>query len=485
MTLARKRMLLVATMSVLLSGPALAQTLQDSLVAAYENNPTLNAQRARLRAADEQVPQALSGFRPTVQAFSNVGRQWIDGNKDSLVGAENDALWQQTYGASVEQPLYRGGRTAASLRSAEHTVLAERARLESREQVVLLDAATSYSDVYRDQATLELTIRNEQRLTRQLEAARDRFQVGEVTRTDVFQAEARLAQATADRIQAEGNLEASRAAFRNVVGIVPGVLVRPALPDGLPVNLDDATGSAIDTNPNVVASAWDERRTLDDVDNVRGELLPEVSLIGRVQRDLQVVRRDSRTDTAEALVSVQIPLYQAGSVYSRLRESKQVVTQARRLLDQSQRDAVEDATRSWNALETAHAQIGALQKQVDANRVALEGVEKEAEVGARTVLDVLNAEQELVNSQVDLVRAERNEVVAAYQLKSSVGDLTARRVGLPVDLYDPTQHYDAVRGLWFGGSSIGDDSSDFRRTRQIGAGQAPANGWTNAGSTNK
>lgn len=463
MMLVRSAMTLTLAMMVTWfeCGMAVGQTLQEALAAAYEANAQLNAQRARLRATDEQVPQALSGYRPTVRAFSEVGPRFQDSDQQSFIGRQDNVLFGRTYGASIEQPLFRGGQTTAAVRGAENTVRAERARLESTEQNVLLNAATAYSDVYRDQAVLELNIRNEQRLARQLEATRDRFQVGEVTRTDVSQAEARLARATAERIGAEGALAASRATFRNVVGIVPGVLVRPPLPQELPASLGEANEIATGNNPNVTTAEFQERSALDSVDQVRGELWPTVSLIGRVQRDQDLTRRDSRFDSAEALVNLTVPLYQAGAVHSRLRERKQLVAEQRRLLDQSQRDAVEAATRAWNALETAGAEIGSFTKQVEANQIALDGVEKEAEVGARTVLDVLDAQQELLDSQVSLVRAQRDQVVAAFQLDAALGEMTARRLDLPVVYYDPDQHYREVRDKWVGGSSSGDVSSNF------------------------
>lgn len=451
----------MATALLAAAHPAVAQTLQEALAEAYEGNPTLNAERARLRATHEQVPQALSGYRPTVTANVQAGRRWIDSNQESITGQENDSLFERRYGATIEQPLYRGGQTSAAIRGAENTVQSERARLESVEQSVLVDAVTAYADVYRDQAVLALTISNEQRLQRQMEATRDRFQVGEVTRTDVSQAEARLSRAVADRIRAEGDLARSRAVFRNIVGRMPGLLPRPPLPEVLPASLEVANKVALDWNPDVTAAAFQERSALDAVDQVKGELLPSVSLIGRVQRDMDVSRQDSRFDSAEALINLEVPLYQAGAVYSRLRERKQLVIEQRRRLDQSQNDAVEGATRAWNALETAIAEIRALQKQVQANELALEGVEKEAEVGARTVLDVLDAQQELLDSQVTLVRSERDEVVAAYQLKSSVGQMTARSLGLPVAYYQPIRHYREVRDAWFGGTSSGDSSADF------------------------
>ena len=459
-------MLSMAMMGILAVAPVVhAQSLSEALSTAYQSNPQLNAERARLRATDEQVPQALSGFRPTVQAFSEVGPQWVDSNDRSIIGSEDRELFSRTVGGSIEQPIYRGGQTGAAVRGAENTVRAGRAQLSATEQDVLLRAATAYSDVFRDQAVLELTIRNEQRLARQLEATRDRFNVGEVTRTDVYQAEARLARATAERIAAEGDLAASRATFRNVVGTAPALLTQPPLPEGMPANLTQANALATEWNPSVTSAEYGQRSAFDAIDQVRGEMLPQVSLVGRVQRAYEESRNGARVDDASAMVNVTIPLYQSGAVYSRLRETKQTAAQRRRELDQTQLDAVESSTRAWNALETAVAEIGSLTKQVEANQIALEGVEREAEVGARTVLDVLDAQQELLDSQVSLARAERDQVVAAFQLKSAIGQLTARQLRLPVQYYDPEEHYQQVRGAWFGGSSSGDVSGDFASSR--------------------
>jgi TolC family type I secretion outer membrane protein len=450
--------------AALASGPSSAETLQEALASAYRANPTLLAQRARLRSVNEQVPQALSGWRPTVRAFGDAGYRRTDQNDSRAVDVSSD-LFNRRFGASVEQPVFRGGRTLAATRAAEHTVLAQRARLTSAEQAVLFDAVSAYVDVYRDQSVLDLTVRNEQRLARQLEATKDRFKVGEVTRTDVFQAEARLARATAERIQAEGQLEVSRATYRNVVGELPGGLVRPVLPEPLPPNLKSAISGAGAGNPDIRAAEYIERASLDNVDQVRGELLPTVSVVGTVEREYDAVREDSRFDTFDAFVSVDVPLYQAGATYSRMRAAKQSVIEQRRLVDQANRDAVEAATQSWNNLETARAAIVSFRKQVEANAVALEGVQREAEVGSRTVLDVLDAEQELLDSEVSLVRSQRDEIVAAYDLLAAQGRLTAESLGLAVDLYDPEQHYREVRGNWFGGVSQGDSSADFPAPR--------------------
>jgi outer membrane protein len=455
---------LLALAVLLMAPPTRAQTLTEALSIAYQENPRIEAQRARLRAADEQVPQALSGWRPTVRTLGSVGARQIDANEETIFGDESALLAPNSVAAEIDQPLFRGGQTMAATRQAENSVRAERERLLSIEQQVLLDAATFFMDVYRDQSELELNVRSEQRFARQLEATRDRFQVGEVTRTDVFQAEARLARATADRIQAEGRLDTSRANFRNAVGRSPGLLVRPPLPDGLPASLEEALQTTIGGNPNVNARAFDERSALDNVDRVRGQLLPTLRLTGRAERAYETSRENSQFNTYEALLRLEMPLFTAGDTYSRLREAKQTVVERRRLLDQEQRTAVRDATDGWTRLETARAAIVARSKQVEANQVALEGVQREAEVGARTVLDILDAEQELLDSQVNLVRAQRDEVVSAYQLKTALGDMTAQRLGLPVEPYDPRQHYREVRGVWFGSSSSGDISGDFNRS---------------------
>lgn len=458
-------LLLTLLQLMMWSSHAEADTLKEALSKAYLNNPALEAQRASLRATDERVPQALSGFRPTITAYGEGGAKRIENNSDTIltqagVNKKQD-LQPYTLFGQITQPIYRGGQTAAQTRAAENLVRQERANLTTQEQNVLFDATTAYMNVYRDQSVLDLTIRNEQRLARQLEATRDRFRVGEVTRTDVFQAEARLAQATAERIQAEGQLDQSRADYRNVVGEAPGRLDTAPMPEKMPGSLDATIKLSLAGNPRIFAAEYGERQALDTVDQRYGALLPSLSVIGRAQRAVEEFNDDASYDQFEALLRLDVPLYRAGTDYSQIREAKQRVMQQRRLIDQSRRDAIRAATQAWIALETAQAQVGSRRKQVEANQVALEGVQREAEVGARTVLDILNAEQELLTSEVDLVRSQRDEVVSAYQVKTAVGDLTAQALNLDVPYYSPTEHYDSVRGLWFGTSAPGDNSSDF------------------------
>lgn len=452
----------VVAATVGINSPVSSETLTEALTQAYQYNPRLMAQRARLRSVDEQVPQALSGWRPSLTASGNAGYRHIDQQEDKAIDA-SDNLFNRRVNATIEQPLFRGGRTMAATRSAENSVRAERARLWSAEQNILLSATTAYVDVVAAAAVVELQIRNEQRLGRQLEATRDRFRVGEVTKTDVFQSEARLARATAERIRAEGALEAQRAVYKNVVGVLPGAVTKPPVPTPLPPSREAAIAGALGGNPDILAAEFDERASMDDIDLVRGELLPSVSLVGEAEREWEAAREGSRFDTLEASVRMTVPLYQAGGTYARLRAAKQTAAERRRLMDQARRNAEEAASQGFTNLQTARAATKSFVKQVQANEVALEGVKREADVGARTVLDILDAEQELVDSQVRLVQAEREEVVASYELTAATGALTADKLQLPVEQYDPEAHYREVRGRWFGGTSSGDVSSDFRK----------------------
>ena len=427
--------------------PAAAQTLEEALVQTYQSNPTLSAARAQLRAVNERVPQALSNWRPSVEAQGSGGKAYDESTRPTR---NDDGRSPLSADLTVTQPLYRGGRTIAGTERAENEVRAQRARLEVTEQDVLLSAVTAYADVWRDQSVLALNVNNEQVLDRQLEATQDRFDVGELTRTDVAQSESRLSSATADRIGAEGNLTASRATFENVVGIYPGELVQPPLPTALPGTKDIVIEAAEAANPAVLATNYDELAAQRSVREVEGELLPRVELQGSVGYQHERSARTSESKSAEVLAVLTVPLYQQGAVSSRVREAKQVASQRRLLVREAMRQAREDAISAWESLLTARAQIDALQQSVRANEIALEGVRQENNVGARTVLDVLDAEQELLDAQVSLVSAQRDEIVASYQVLRAVGRMTAADLSLGTAVYDPEGDYRAVRDEWFG-----------------------------------
>ncbi len=441
---------LIAGVTAMAAGAA-GETLEEAMVAAYTSNPTLLAQRAALRATDEGVAQALSGWRPTLSASAEIGKEDVESEGRFASGQTRDeTLTPETYSLNLSQPLYRGGRTLAATAQAENLVRADRARLAEVEQDVLLQAATAYMDVLRDQAVLEFAINNEQRLRRQLEAARDRFDVGVVTRTDVAQAEARLSNSIADRVRARSNLTSSRASYLNVVGEMPGTLSPPPGIVGLPDTEREAHEIAAEENPTILRAVYAERAARQDVRGAVGGLLPEVSLDADLRRAEDQASRGSLRESASVSARVTIPLYQAGSVYSQVRAARQVAAQRRLEIDESRRAVFEEVTQVWQDLAAARAQITAFSDAVRAAEIALEGVEHEAAVGARTTLDVLDAEQELFDARVDLVRAQRDEVVAGITLRGTVGRLTAEALGLPVEIDDASHHYRSVRNKLFG-----------------------------------
>ena len=446
---------------LLCAGPAGSQTLTEALAAAYMNNPELLAARAGVRATDEAVPTALASWRPTVTLSSGVDRSFTHlntrtANRDQVRSPRDAAV-------SLSQPLFRGFRTVAGLSKAEFDVKSARASLLAKEQGVLLSAATAFMAVLRDQAILDLKIKNSQVLKRQLEATQDRFRVGEITRTDVSQAEARVARAAADRIQSEGSLNNSRANYLNIIGEASGKLAASSNIGVLPINLEAAIKAATFRHPNVISKSYEERASRENIKTVRGELLPTLSLAGSINRSWESSTNDSQLTTGKIGVDLSVPLYQKGFVYARLRAAKQSAGQSSLLLEGARRDAREAAAKSWEALETAKARIKSFSAQIKASKIALEGVQREAAVGSRTVLDVLDAEQELLDAKVNLVGANRDQLVASFQLQESVGNLTAKNLGLPVKIYDPATHYEEVRAKWFGSNSSGQNPSDPRK----------------------
>lgn len=424
---------------------AQAETLRDALAAAYANNPTLQAARAQLRATDELVPQALAGRRPGVSAFANAGKASTSAN-----GGDASNLTPRSIGIQIDQPLWTGGRVDASVSSAENQILAQRASLRGTEQDVLLQGATAYGDVFRDQAVLELSINNVRVLERQLQATRDRFEVGEVTRTDVAQAEARLAIAEAERTRAEAALAASRAAYENVVGEMPGTLVEPAAFAQLPGSRGDAQALSREQNPNVRAARFAEAAARSEVDRAKAERWPSIDVTASHSRDHDSSTLINRTEDTRIVANLTVPLYQAGAEYSGIRQTKQVAVQRRNELSRAERDVLEAATSSWENLLATRAQIQSLEAAVRAAEIALEGVREEASVGARTTLDVLDAEQELFGARVDLVGARRDYIVASFQVANAVGRLDAATLELPVDEYDVERNYREVRDAYWG-----------------------------------
>ncbi len=445
----------IALASSLPYGGATAQprTLQDALSAAYSNNPTLQTSRAQLRATDEGVPQALAGWRPTVivsgTAGYGFGELTSSSNGRSPVTAR---LNRPIYTAlpTITQPLYRGGATRAGTNQADNRVFAQRGRLIATEQQVFTDSINSYVNVIQTQQLLQLNTNNEQVLARQLQATNDRFRVGEITRTDVAQAEAALAGARATRQNSEGNLQTARSNYRRFIGEMPDQLIEPQ-PLKLPVkNQTEAIQLASRNNPSVIAALFDDAAARDAIDLAFSQLMPQVSVqaSGGYTDGQQTVGQ--RTVAAQAVLNLSVPLYQGGAEYSRIRQARQTEQQSRKVVDDVRRQAIQQATQSWETLTAARSTIDSTRSQIRANQIALEGVQREAIVGSRTTLDVLNAEQALLNSRVTLVQNLSNLVIASYSVAAAIGRLTARDLNLNVPLYDETAYYNAVRQRLFG-----------------------------------
>jgi len=451
MPIKRRSIVLAGLLAGWLAGtglvPAQAMTLEEALALTYETNPGLLAARAQLRAIDENVSQARSAWRPTVSSTLSVG---VNKTKAKASGTTTDGTSVPKTGTlSVVQALYSGGAFGAAIAGAEADVQSQRANLFNSEQDTLLQAVVAYVNVVREEVTLDLQVNNLSRLEKQLEATRDRFRVGEVTRTDVAQAEARVSRAKSDRTQAEGNLITARVTFERVVGRVPDKVTVPGSPIGLPTGRDEAVDIAVRENFTLVQAKFAELSSRHAVTEAEAGLMPTLELVGQAQQTYDTSGGDNETTDLTAEVQLSIPIYQQGTEYSTIRQAKETANRSRLLVDDTRRSVVDSAASAFESYQTTLAQIESLRDEVKSSEIALEGVEQEATVGARTVLDVLDAEQELLDGQVTLVQARRDAIVAAYQLMQALGRLTAQDLGLPVDIYDYDSHYVEVSGkLW-------------------------------------
>lgn len=448
--MAKRLVSLVALMAIVGGTPAFAESLNEALATAYATNPTLDAERAALRATDEEIAKALSGWRPTVTISGAGGFESQENTAESSGVKVSSDLNPWSVALSGTQPIYRGGRTLAETSAADNQVLAGRARLKSTEQSVLLSVVQAYVSIITNQAVVELNQKNVQVLQRELDAAKDRFRVGELTRTDVAQSEARLAEAVSQLKGAEADLNQARQNYERAVGSPPGTLAAlPALP-ALPPSLDEARAIAMAENPDLAAARYIEAAARDGIDVARSVILPQVSLHGQIARAEDQSSGVSRTDDALIELQVSVPLYQSGAEYASIRQNQQTASQRLSEVSATQRSVIEGASNAMDQLQAARAVIVSQKQAVAANTLALEGVRQEAAVGSRTVLDVLDAERELLNSNVALVRAQGTEYSAAFSLLSAVGRLTAEGLNLAGDRYDPLAHYDKTRGRWFG-----------------------------------
>jgi outer membrane protein len=441
--------------------PAAAETIEGALARAYENNPQLNAQRAIVRQTDEGVAQALSGYRPTLSATAALGEQFT--NETGLIppippGLPNGAAFTikgyttpKSIGVTGQQTLFNGQQTANRVRSAESQVSQARETLRMLEQSVLLSAATVYMDMSRDAANLEVQQNNLRILDRTLKDTRNRFSAGQVTLTDVAQAEAQLAAGEASLHAAESTLMTTKANYRRIIGNDPANLAPAAPVDRMaPPAMNAAIALGAAQNPSVLAALYGVDVAQLQVKIAEGALWPTLALQGSVQQQSFANIITPNLFLGTAMLNLTVPIYQGGAEYSAIRLDKETVAQQRLNVDQVRDQTRANVVQAWGQLQAAKAQVEAAHRQNEASERALNGVRNEAQAGQRTTLDLLNAQQALVNARVSLIVAQHDRVVASYSLVSAVGRLSAEVLGLPVSVYDPATHYHQVRDAWFG-----------------------------------
>ncbi|MEQ8544485.1 MAG: TolC family outer membrane protein [Roseitalea porphyridii] len=438
----------LASAAMLGSPAAAAETIHGALARAYEYNSELNSARAGVRVADERVPLAKSGWRPRVTGTSGIV------NSSNSTGGPGTGLGRTSlsFGVEINQSIFDGFQTRNNVQAAEAGVRAERQNLRNTEQNVLFDTAQAYMDVLQNRQIANLRARNLEFLREQLRAARARFEVGEGTRTDVAQAEASLAGASAQLTAARAAVASSEAVFRQLTGMAPGALqqARP-LQKLLPHTIDSAYAIAFAEHPAIAVRNALVDSSLFSVKAAEGAFLPQVGLNASVSQSSTYTSRGNTSGTSASIgAQVTVPIYQGGQASATVRQRKEELGQAR--VDTAvARDQVRAAvTSAWTQLEASRAAVRANEESVRASQLALNGVIEERNVGQRTTLDVLNAQATVLNAQIALVEAQRNLVVSSYAVVSAVGRLSASRLGLGVEPYEPEEHYEAVKDLWYG-----------------------------------
>jgi len=428
-----------------------AFSLPDALGVAYETNPQLGAARAGVRATDETVAQANAAWRPHISA---TGTYAYDEARISGV-AKRSVTHPLQAQLGFSQELFRGGRTYAEIGKAKATVRAARADLMATEQTVLLAGATAYMDVVRDSAIVNLRRHNVDILRRQRDQAALEFKAGALTRTDVAQADARLAGAQSAATAAEGQLAISRATFMQVIGRPAETLdISPATPTIVPTTQEIVEQVSAKSNPALVEAQENERAADYAVDIAVGAMLPEANLQGGYSYSQQsyasALGAGQITQGIGIQAQINIPIYQGGAEQSAIRQAKQRHAQAQLNVSVTDRQVRAVAASAWNTYQAALANITSNEATAQSNEIAATGVSKEQRVGGRTVLDVLNAQQELLNAQVAVVTSRRDATVAAYQVLAVSGLLTAKSLGLKVTLYDPLASYENNASSWVG-----------------------------------
>lgn len=412
-----------------------AQTLEEALISTYLSNPTLKAQQGALRAATETVAEAKGGWRPTLAIESEFKANAVDeGTDDGRFNTSSAAL-------VLEQNLYQGGETTASVAQAENLLLYERSRLQVTEQEVLLSAIEAYAGVVNAEMVFDLAKANEEQLSQQRGAAKKHFDAGELTGTDVAQAEARYAGAIAGRDQASSATQAAKALYRSITNQELDEPSAPTVPPPSAASEPEAQSLALDSNPAIKAARYRLAAAVADMRLAKAAIYPSLDLQAEVSYADDPSLDTSYERAAAIGVELRIPLYQGGGEYARIRSTRQVMGQFEDNLEAVKRAVAAETSQAWQDFRAAHLSIGSIEQQVTAARMALDGAKKEAEVGQRTTLDVLDLEEDLFQAEVALATARQDEVVAAYRLRLTLGALTRDALDLPVERYD-AERYD-------------------------------------------
>ena len=426
---------------------ARAESLTDTLADAYAGNATIQAQRYSLRGTDEQLPKAESGWRPQVSLTGSVTR----GPQEFVfVPVHDQWLTARNVALQILQPLYRGGGTVAGIAQAKAQIAAGQAELSDVEQQQLYAAASAYLDVYRDQRLVELSRNLVDVLSVNERNVTSTFQAGAATETDTSQAAARLEGAVASRLAAESEFATSRANFKSVVGRDAGALSDPTLIGQLPANEADAQAVALTQHPALLAARQRVEAASQKVDVIRAQLLPKVDAVGALSHADDEFARGNRLNSVSVGVQASIPLYEGGGTYADIRAAREAVVQEQKTELQTERDVARQVTAAWNRLVAARAQQDQFKAQIEANQVALRTTGDQVTAGTRTRLDLLNAEQELFSSRVNLVAAQHDTFEASFRLELAAGVFTPKALGLAVESYDPTRHLDQVKDKWIG-----------------------------------
>lgn len=444
------KMLRITTiLAVALVSPASADTIAEAMAKAYANNPDLNAARAGLRAVDESVTIAKSGYRPQVSAVAT-GTQT---RFDSDLQTRPRDFHQGSAGLTITQQIFDGFQTLNDVRASESTVLSNRESLKANEISILLSAAESYANIVRDQQVVGIRRQNLAFLKEQLKAANARLTVGEGTRTDVSQAEAELASAKALLATAVSQLKQSEAVYVQIVGGAPRD-IKAATPakTGMPRTLDQAVAAAIRDNPQIIAALYAVDAAGYRVKQAEGTMLPGVTIQGSVSRNTGDSFNNGGVDNTSGSITarLQVPIYQGGAEYGQVRQAKERAGQQSIAVDSVRLDVQKTVVSAYAQLDAARASITANKEQIRAANQALAGVIEERKVGQRTTLDVLDAQQSVLIARESLAASQRNAVVASYSLLASMGALTVRGQNLNVAEYRPEKHYEAVKNKWFG-----------------------------------